>query len=316
MRISVCVAATRPATLRAAVHSVCAQSWQDWELLVLGQGDEARLAGTVQEAAGDDVRVRYTHLLGRGLSRARNRAMSLITGDVVAFTDDDCQAAPDWLKAIAGGFRDHPEVGLVAGPVTAPPLPARWPPATCPVIDPTEALYDPFTCDRTPPPGWDWMGANFAIRADVAAGIGRWDECLGAGSAFPAGEDTDYKLRLEAAGVPMLTLPAARVLHAGGMRVGIMSVLRSQYAYATGNGALAAKLTLAGDPRGAIWLEVTRQQCLRSPIRERRPDRLLASLRRMWYYEAAYRRCLRNYTLGDDGLLRRRSSGARDRRLE
>lgn len=284
MRISVCVAATRPATLRAAVHSVCAQSWQDWELLVLGQGDEARLAGTVQEAAGDDVRVRYTHLLGRGLSRARNRAMSLITGDVVAFTDDDCQAAPDWLKAIAGGFRDHPEVGLVAGPVTAPPLPARWPPATCPVIDPTEALYDPFTCDRTPPPGWDWMGANFAIRADVAAGIGRWDECLGAGSAFPAGEDTDYKLRLEAAGVPMLTLPAARVLHAGGMRVGIMSVLRSQYAYATGKrgpgreadaGWRPARCDLVGGDETAMSSEPHQGAAARPPAGQPAPDVVL-----------------------------------------
>lgn len=306
MRVSVCVPATRAATVGATVSAIRAQTWKDWELLVLGQGDETSLMAAIRRAAGDDPRVAYLHLEGRGLSRARNHAMSLATGDVLAFTDDDCEPNAFWLEHVVAGFLAHPDVGLIAGPVIAPAMPRGWRPATCPVINPSEALYDPVATEGVPPPGWDWMGANFAIRAGVAARIGRWDECLGAGTGFPAGEDTDYKFRLEAAGVPMLTLPAASVLHAGGVRVGIGSVLRSQRNYALGNGALAGKQTLAGDERGAVWLRETRDECLRRPLSDARPDRMPATIRRLWYFEAAYRRCLRCYEVDVDGLLRRR----------
>jgi len=94
---------------------------------------------------------------------------------------------------------------------------------------------------------------------------------------FPAAEDTDYKLRLEAAGIRMLTTPRAAVVHTYGVRKG-WALLRSQQNYATGNGGMAGKLTLLGDSRGAEWLEETRN----GSRREWRaaPQRLPRSLRR------------------------------------
>ena len=60
----------------------------------------------------------------------------------------------------------------------------------------------------------------------MAKRLGTFDECLGAGADFPAAEDTDYKLRLEAAGIRMLTTPRAAVVHTYGVRKG-WAILRS-----------------------------------------------------------------------------------------
>ena len=39
----------------------------------------------------------------------------------MAFTDDDCEADPDWLEVIAGYFEREPDLGLLGGAVIAPP---------------------------------------------------------------------------------------------------------------------------------------------------------------------------------------------------
>jgi len=313
MRVSVCIPATRPGSLGAAIQSVCAQTWEDWEVVVLGQGDaatEALLRAATTTAALDDRRVRYVHLARRGLSRARNAAFREAQGEVVCFLDDDCEADPAWLETIVTAFTAAPEIGLVGGAVA--PNGAVGPLSSCPTITPAEAVYDPAATPRRPPQGWDWIGANFAIRREVAEAVGAFDIHLGAGAEFPAGEDTDYKLRLEGLGVPMLTTPRSLVLHSAGTRSGRVA-LRSQRSYALGNGALAAKQTLAGDARGRRWLRDTRRGCLTGWFTGRRPHRLPVDLRRGLWFEFGYRRCLRNYEVDAAGLLRRRDQAGEAR---
>ena len=297
--ISICVPTTRSETVGAAIRAIRRQTWTDWELLVLGQGSREVLEGAVTTAADGDQRVRYVQLEGRGLSLARNAALVHAAGSVVAFTDDDCEPQADWLASIAHAFLDDPRLGLVGGAVISPKPQGLL--VSCPSISPAEALYDPVKEHLRPPKGWDWIGANFAIRSEVAGRLGSFDECLGAGAVFPAAEDTDYKLRLEAAGVPMLTTPRSAVLHTYGMRRG-WAVFRSQRNYASGNGGMAGKLTLLGDVRGEEWLEETRRGCMEEC--RKGPHQSLRSLRRLHYFSEAYRRCIRDYRVVD-GTLRR-----------
>jgi glycosyltransferase involved in cell wall biosynthesis len=299
LAISVCVPATRWETVSATVRAIRRQTWIDWELIVVGQGPQTILEDAVTHAAAGDPRVRYIQLEVRGLSVARNAALKVAAGSIVAFTDDDCEPSSGWLATFAAAFLADRQLGLVGGAVLSPK--SRGLLTSCPTVSPTEALYSPGLDNMSPPHGWDWIGANFAMRRAVALRLGTFDECLGAGADFPAAEDTDYKLRLEAARVRMLTTPTAAVVHTYGVRRG-WSILKSQQNYATGNGGMAGKLTLLGDRRGEEWLAETRTGCFSES--RRAPHRLLRGLRRLHYFSAAYRRCLRDYHV-DDGYLRR-----------
>jgi len=292
LTISVCVPATRWDTVGAAVRAIRRQTWMDWELIVIGQGSHELLESAVAAAAEGDRRIQYARLERRGLSVARNAALETAAGPVIAFTDDDCEPEPEWMATFARAFLDDPKLGLVGGAVLSPARLGLL--TTCPIVLPTEALYDPAADLRRRPEGWEWIGANFAIRREVTQRLGTFDECLGAGADFPAAEDTDYKFRLEAAGVRMLTTPRAVVVHTFGVRRG-WAIFRSQQNYQTGNGGMAGKLTLLGDNRGEQWLEETRNKAMRDG--RRAPHRRLRAMRRLHYFSTAYKRCLHDYRI-------------------
>ena len=48
---------------------------------------------------------------GAGPSAARNRGLAAARGEVVAFTDDDCEPAPDWLRTLAEAWLADPGRG-------------------------------------------------------------------------------------------------------------------------------------------------------------------------------------------------------------
>src|SRR5215207_3312768 len=49
---------------------------------------------------------------GRGLSGARNTGMARVTGDVMAFIDDDAVAQADWLEKLAEGYQNETIAGV------------------------------------------------------------------------------------------------------------------------------------------------------------------------------------------------------------
>src|SRR4051794_3095632 len=127
MKVTVCIPTIRPDTVADAIRSIRAQTHTDWELVVVGQGDEHILRAVVENAADGDPRLFYVHLTRKGLSIARNSALSRATGDVIAFTDDDCIAPPDWLAEVVAAFGRYPDIGLVFGSLVKPPTePTRF----------------------------------------------------------------------------------------------------------------------------------------------------------------------------------------------
>ena len=121
MRISVCIATVRPATLESAILSVRRQTLAGWELIVVGQGESNALRSATERAAAETQRIRYLHLQRRGLSHARNTALDAAQAEIVAFMDDDCEAQDDWLEQLDRCFAS--QVAFVSGAVVAPPKP-------------------------------------------------------------------------------------------------------------------------------------------------------------------------------------------------
>ena len=294
LRFTVCMPASRVGTVQHAIASICRQTWTDWELFVIGQGPESGLRGLVEHYSAQDARVQYLHVEPKGASYARNFGIASARGDVVAFIDDDCEAREDWLAVLAECFAREPETEVVGGAVLAPEG-SRMMFSTCPAMAPEDVLYDPVLCGYTPPNGFGFISSNVAIRTRSFERLGVFDVHLGPGTTFPVAEDTDFLLRCEAAGVKMRSTPDAVVYHSYGHRDGLRNLIRLSRNYAWGNGGMAGKLTLLGDPRGREFVKITKWELLTEGLRWKNMHRLPFSLLRVRHYVRAYHHALSHY---------------------
>jgi hypothetical protein len=105
----------RPGRLAGALSSVLAQSYGDFEVVVVDDASAEPALPVVDTVAGGDGRVRVLRLTEHaGAARARNAAVERSTGDIVAFLDDDDRWEPDKLRRQVAYLDAHPEVGLVS----------------------------------------------------------------------------------------------------------------------------------------------------------------------------------------------------------
>lgn len=250
--ISVCVASIRANTLPFLVDSIVAQSFQNWELIVAVQGDQPGLIPYLTQQVEKDDRISFIHLDRFGRSYALNQAVMKARGGIIAFTDDDCVAAPDWLETIYSCFSTDDCVGIVAGDLT----PSRQCPftiSTCPATFTIEYLYRPKEMGYSAPHGFYWGGANFAVRNSVMKLVGPFDEYVGPGTEFAAAEDVDFCLRAELMGVVMWTTPKSVIYHTHGRRYGLWNFLKYHRTSAFGSGALNGKLFLLNHRLIKTW---------------------------------------------------------------
>ena len=78
--------------LAEAIASVRAQTFRDWELILVDDGSSDGSAGIARAAAEEDPRIRVLAHPGganRGMSASRNLGLSDARGEFVAFLDGD-----------------------------------------------------------------------------------------------------------------------------------------------------------------------------------------------------------------------------------
>jgi GT2 family glycosyltransferase len=252
MLISIIVGVTRADTLEHLVKSVLYQVYRNWELIIVGQGNDPHLEPKVLALVMLDSRIKFIHLSELGKAKALNQGIQVARGAVIAFTDDDCEADPQWLYTIAKCFEKEPEVGIVAGNVVAPAA-RPFQISTCPSANVTEFVYRPSDHNYQAPPFFFFIGANYALRTSILKKTGLFDEVFGPGGLFPGAEDTDFGLRAEALNIAIWTTPRSIIYHTYGRRMGIRQVLKHQKAYARGKGALIGKLTIMNHRLANEW---------------------------------------------------------------
>ena len=112
-RVSIVMAAKNYARfLPAAVKSVLAQTFADWELLIIDDGSTDRTPDVVRPFLADH-RVRYSRADRLGQSRAKNLGIRLARGDFVAFLDADDAWLPTKLERQVTLFGERSELGVV-----------------------------------------------------------------------------------------------------------------------------------------------------------------------------------------------------------
>ncbi|MCL1870351.1 MAG: glycosyltransferase [Promicromonosporaceae bacterium] len=101
-RVSViCPTYNRSTAIRDTIDSVLAQSFKDWELLVVSDGSTDDTDDVVQAAARRDRRVRLVRTSAHGdPSEPRNLGLGEARGDVVAYLDHDDRYRTDHLERV------------------------------------------------------------------------------------------------------------------------------------------------------------------------------------------------------------------------
>ncbi len=94
-----------------AIDSVVAQTFADWELIVVDDGSTDGTEAIVRPHL-IDRRVRYVRSDSLGQSRAKNLGVGLTAGEFVAFLDADDAWLPAKLERQLDVFRANPAVGV------------------------------------------------------------------------------------------------------------------------------------------------------------------------------------------------------------
>ena len=104
----------RAGWLRHALDSVLAQTYQDFEIVVVDDGSTDDTQSVVR-SYGQQVRYVYQNNEGRGA--ARNTGVQDARGDLIAFLDSDDNCYPDRLERQVEYLHRHPEAEFLHGPV-------------------------------------------------------------------------------------------------------------------------------------------------------------------------------------------------------
>jgi glycosyltransferase involved in cell wall biosynthesis len=107
----------RPQFISRAIESIRAQSFTDWELLVVHDGPNEEIAEIMNGWAEREPRVRYLRRAKPGnIAEANNHGLKLARGEYIAILDDDdywCVA--DKLERQVRYLDEHPEVVACGG---------------------------------------------------------------------------------------------------------------------------------------------------------------------------------------------------------
>jgi len=159
---------------------------------------------------------------GRGPAWARNEGVRRARGEVVCFTDDDCEPVAGWVEALAAP--------ILAGDAEASTGPVAVGEGATAADRAWEVIIN-YLQVRAAAPGTASPG--FVVTANLAARRSLLER-LPFDESFPvaAGEDRDWGERATRAGAAPVFAPAATVVHRSGMGVSVF--LRQQYRYGRG----------------------------------------------------------------------------------
>jgi GT2 family glycosyltransferase len=197
-RVSVVVCAyNAERTMEACLASLETLNYPDYEVIVVNDGSRDRTLAISESFP-------YCRIISqenRGLSVARNVGAEAATGEIVAYTDSDCVADPDWLTYLVARME---EGGLAAcgGPNFPPPEDALVPAAVAVSPGgPTHVLISDEVAEHI-------AGCNMAFRRDALLALGGFDPQYRA-----AGDDVDICWRFQDAGYTIGFSAAAVVWH-------------------------------------------------------------------------------------------------------
>ncbi|BAZ44416.1 glycosyl transferase family protein [Chondrocystis sp. NIES-4102] len=94
-----------------AIESVLAQTYDDYELIVIDDGSTDNTYKVIQQKC--DRRLQYYCQTNQGVAASRNFGLNLATGEYIAFLDQDDLFLPDKLVNQVALLEENPNLGIV-----------------------------------------------------------------------------------------------------------------------------------------------------------------------------------------------------------
>jgi glycosyltransferase involved in cell wall biosynthesis len=211
-------------TLKACLDSLSQIHYPDYEVVVV---DDGSTDATAEIAAAYPAMRCIRHATNLGLSVARNTGIGASTGEIVAFTDADCRADPDWLRYLVSGLVAERFAGI-GGPNLLPPEDSCV--AAAVLVSPggpAHVMLDDRLAEHIP-------GCNMAFWKWALVEVGGFDPVF-----RKAGDDVDICWRLQHRGYRLGFSPAGCVWHYRRSAVG--DYLRQQIGYGEAEAMLERK---------------------------------------------------------------------------
>jgi len=97
----------REAMVSRAIESILAQTYRDFEFIIVDNGSTDRSGRIADEYAAEDDRIRVFHRAKGNIGSGRNAGLEAAQGDYAAFIDDDDWAEPDFLSFLLGLLEEN-----------------------------------------------------------------------------------------------------------------------------------------------------------------------------------------------------------------
>jgi len=225
--------------LALAIDSVLAQTFADFELLVIDDGSSDRSPEIAADHAVRDARVRLVRQDALGLVAALNRGLREAQGDLIARLDADDLARPERLARQVAAMDANPRLNLIGS--WAEKIDAEGKPAGA-LTPPSDRQELRDTLARTNP----FVHSSVMLRTEAARRAG------GYRAAFEAAEDYDLWLRLSEHG-DIAIIPEPLVLYREhGGNVTVRKAARQMFSARLASRAAASRLSIGVDPADSL----------------------------------------------------------------
>ncbi len=241
------------ATLAACLRGLAQQNYPDYEVLLIDDGS----TDAIPQIAAEFPQVRYYRQTHAGLSAARNLGCEQATGEIIAYTDDDCIPDEDWLRELSHAFTGPENQKTVAAGGPNIPPPPRNETEACVGVSPgapAHVLLNDGDAEHLP-------GCNLAIRKSALVAVGGFHPVF-----TTAGDDVDICWRLLQAGGRLRFRATAVVWHH--RRFSLKAYIRQQMGYGRAEALLMKhypeRFALGGGARwqGIIYRAASQQHAL------------------------------------------------------
>jgi glycosyltransferase involved in cell wall biosynthesis len=191
----------RPTLLVKAIQSVLAQSFTDYEFIVIDDASPDDTQQRIKQIGAPNLHY-IRQQTNQGINPARNEIIKRAQGEFIVFLDDDDRLMPDYLRYVYQGWQTFP-------PTVAFAVTAR---STYRLSDAGETLIETInyhvsaTEVRTSEQFLQFpigTGSGLSVNAEKARSIGGFD------TARFMPEDTDFLLRMALRGDDMAVIPQA-----------------------------------------------------------------------------------------------------------